>query len=202
MTDHTSSPLHPVFPAAVIVAPLLLLASTVAYVANGDGMNDGEAGGIVQLWAFVAFAMAAVALTRAFRQHAPRAADLLLAVALAGMAGGVAYAIDSIQVAVFGTESLQETDSIAASLALQLPGILFPASLVGVGVMLARTGTAPRAAAIGLAVGAVLFPASRIPDVEALAIACDLVLVAAMGAIGFGYARTGASPSMSAKLPL
>lgn len=94
-----------------------------------------------------------MALTGRFADAAPRASTALLFVGLAGAAGGVGYGIDSIQAAVFGTESIQESDSAAASLALQTPGILFPLGLAGIGVLLARTATAPVWAAWLLAIG-------------------------------------------------
>ena len=174
---------------AVAAAPLVLLASTIAYVANGDGMNDGELGGVLQVWAFALFALAAVSLTRRFSETAPGAASAWLAVGLVGAAGGVAYGIDSIQAAVFGNTSIQEADTAAALVALQIPGFCFPIGLIGAGVMLAKTATASAWAARLLVVGAVLFPLSRIPDIEALALVGDAVLLLAMGAIALEGVR-------------
>ena len=54
------------------------------------------------------------------------------------------------------------------------------------GLTLARTGAAPKALGVVLAIGAVLFPASRIPDVEALAIASDVLLGVALVPLGLG----------------
>lgn len=57
---------------AVIVAPLLLLASTLAYVANGEGLSEGEVAGAIQIWAFITFGVAVVGLARALEAFAPR----------------------------------------------------------------------------------------------------------------------------------
>lgn len=177
---------------AVPVAPALLLASTVAYIAAGDGMNSGEAGGAIQVWAFVGFALAAAALTDRLVTSAPRARTILLALAMAGVAGGVGYGIDSIQAALNGAESIQEMDSAGASIALQLPGILFPLSFAAIGVLLARTKAAPAWAAWLMVLGAVLFPVSRIPDIEAVAVVADVALLLAMTAVA--AFRTGSGP--------
>ncbi len=170
---------------AVVAAPVLLLASTAAYIISGDGMNNGELGGALQVWAMIFFAVGAVTLTRRFGDVAPRASALLLLVGLAGAGGGVAYGIDSIQAAVFDNPSIQDADSKVAPLALQIPGLLFPLGLVGTGVMLARTATAPVWAGILLVIGAALFPIARIPDIEALAVVGDALLVLALIAIGW-----------------
>lgn len=173
-----------------MAAPALLLASTIAYVANGEGMNDGEAGGAIQVWAMIAYAVTVVGLSRLLDADAPRAADVLLVAGLVGTAGGVAYGIDSIQAALVGGESLQEMGSAAASLALQVPGVLFPLGLAALGVVLLRNGLVTRWTGTGLVVGALLFPASRIPDVEVLAIASDLVLLAALVPFGWALVRS------------
>lgn len=169
---------------AAIVGPLLLLTSTVAYIAGGNGMNDGEVGGAIQVWAMIALGVAGIGLARMLESHAPRAAAVLTCLVIAGIAGGIGYGIDSIQADVHSTESLQETESAAAPLALQVPGLLFPVSLLTLGVMLARSGAAPKPLGVMLAIGAVMFPMSRIPDVEALAVASDAFLALALVPLG------------------
>lgn len=179
--------------AATAAAPVLLLLSTISYISAGDGMNDGEVGGTIQVWAMIAFAIAMVALARLLERSSPRAAVTLTIVGLIGAAGGVAYGIDSIQAAVFETGSIQETDSAAAPLALQLPGLLFPLSLIALGVMLARTKTVEPRLGWMLAAGALLFPLSRIPDVETLAVAADALLVLALVPLGLRIFRGAVS---------
>jgi hypothetical protein len=179
--------------AATVAAPVLLLGSTISYVSAGKGMNDGEAGGTIQVWAMIAFALVTVSLARLLERAAPRAAATLSVVGLIGAAGGVGYGIDSIQAAIFDTGSIQETDSAVAPLALQLPGVLFPLSLIGLGVMLARTGTVAPWSGWTLAAGALLFPLSRIPDVEALAVAADALLVIALVPLGLQMIRGAVS---------
>ena len=175
--------------AATVAAPVLLLLSTISYITAGDGMNAGEAGGAIQVWAMIAFALATVSLSRLLERPAPRAAAALTAIGLIGAAGGVGYGIDSIQAAIFHTGSIQETDSAVGPLALQLPGVLFPLSLIGLGVMLARTGVVARWSGWMLVAGALLFPLARIPDVEALAIVGDAMLLIALVPLGWQMIR-------------
>lgn len=170
---------------AAVAGPVLLLASTVSYIAAGDGLNDGELGGAIQVWAFIALGLAIVGLSRTFERAAPRAAAALTVFGVIAAAVGSGYGIDSLQAAVFDTTSLQETDSTSVPFALQIPGLMAPASLAALGIVMARVGAAPKALGWLLAVGAVLFPASRMPDVEALAVAGDALIAVALAPIGF-----------------
>ena len=172
-----------------MAAPVLLLLSTIAYLANGEGMNNGEAGGAIQVWGFAAYGVAIVGLCRLFEAERPGASVAWMVVGLLGVAGGVGYGIDSIQAALVSGESMQEMESAAASLSLQAPGLLFFIALIAIGVLLLRTATVPRWSALAVIVGAVLFPASRMPDIEALAVASDVVLVLALVPIGFQLLR-------------
>lgn len=184
---------HPrFFGAAIVAAPVLLFASTIIYVVSGEGMNVGEAAGAIQVWAMIAFAIAFVFLARLLEPTSPRAATVLTVLGLVGAAGGVGYGIDSIQAAIFGGGSIQETNSAVAPIALQLPGVLFPASLVSLGVMLARRRCVARWMGITLAVGAVLFPMSRIPDIEGLAVLSDVLLLVALIPLGWRIVRSAA----------
>lgn len=183
---------------AVIVAPLLLLASTLAYVANGQGLSEGEAAGAIQIWAFIAFGVAVVGLARAVEAHAPRAGAVLSVLGIVGAAGGVAYGMDSIQVAVLDGSIAQ---SSVTPFALRLPGLAFPLSFAALGVLLARHHLVPVTAGYGLAIGAVLFPVSRIPDVAALAIAADVLVVVSMAAIGLHLLASRRSAAVAGRSP-
>ena len=190
--------------AAAILAPVLLLVSTIGYLTEGGGMNDGELGGIVQVWGMIAYGIALAGFVRLLEDRTPAGALALGIVAVVGVAAGVAYGIDSVQVAVFGTEPVQETTSPAATLVFQLPGIFFPLSIVLLGVLLARTGTVPALLGGALVVGGVLFPASRIPDVEALAVTSDVIVLLALAAIVVRVTRSGmlrTQPSLDTAWP-
>lgn len=199
-TMHAHSPSTPDNPLqtkvtgiAAVAGPLLLLASTAAHAATGDGLNDGELGGAIQVWAFIGLGIAIVGLARRVESPAPRAAVALTVLGIVTTAGGVAYGLDSVQAAVF-TETLHETDSAAVPFALMLPGIMTPVTLITLGLVLARTGVASRPLSWLLVAGGVLFPLSRIPDVIQLALLCDLLLLVSLGGIGLGL-LAGRSPA-------
>ena len=188
----TTTPLERVSGSATILAPVLLLASTVAYGTLGEGHGVGAVGGLVQIPAMIAFAVAVVGLARWAEPAAPRAAAALTVLCLAGTAGGVAFGVDGVQAALFGTPGLDEVDLIGA-LALRGPGLLFPPSMFALAVLLGVTGRASRPVAAAFALGALLFPVGRIFSLLPVAVATDLVLVAAMGALGLRLLR-GTTP--------
>jgi hypothetical protein len=178
---------------AAVLAPLVMLASTISHVAQGDGLNDGEAGGIIQVWAFIALGIAIVGLARLLEPSTARGALLVVVLGIGGVAAGAGYGIDSIAADVHSVDSLQDVDSSpAAPLALQLPGLMNTLSLVVLGVLLARHRTAPPVAAYAVVAGAVVFLVARIPDIEALALVGDAILVLGLGGVGLSVLGRGA----------
>src|SRR5688500_3212275 len=74
LVSMTMTPRTRILSGAMVVAPVLLLLSTVANMTNGEGMNNGEAGGVLQVWGMAAYALVAVGLTRLLEERSPRAA--------------------------------------------------------------------------------------------------------------------------------
>jgi hypothetical protein len=170
---------------ALIVAPCVLLMTTVLYSTGGSGMNNSDVAGAVQVWAMIAFAVGLLGLVRRLEPSAPRGATLLGVLVVVGCAGGVGFGIDSMHAALPGGSNLLDADSSAfAPLGLAIPGALFPAALAATGIALWRAGLISGLVALPVVVGAVLFPASRFPSIEALAIVADLVLVVGFVALG------------------
>jgi hypothetical protein len=177
---------------AAVMAPLLMLASTVAHVANDEELNNGEVGGIVQVWAFIALGIAIVGLARLMEPATAKGALAVVVLGIGGIAAGIGYGIDAIAADVHGADSLQDiATSPAAPLALQIPGMFNTLSLVVLGVLLARHRLAPVVAAYAIVVGAILFLAARIPDIEAVALVGDAVLVVGFGGVGSRILRRG-----------
>jgi hypothetical protein len=173
---------------ALVVAPVLLLTSTVLYSTVGAGMNNSDIAGAVQVWAMVAFAIGLLGLVRHLEPSAPRAATLLAMLVLVGCAGGVGFGIDSMHAALPGGSNLLEAESsVFAPLGLAIPGALFPVSIAATGIALWRAGLISGLTTLPVVVGAVLFPASRFPSIEALAIAADLVLIVGFVALRAAY---------------
>lgn len=178
--------------AAAVVGPLVMLASTIAFVANGAGMSEGEAPGAILVWAAIAYGVALVGLARAVEPRSPRLAAAVTALGVAGVCGTAAYGLDAIQQAVLGGDVYS---SPAVPVALRIPGLLFPLALLVLGVAAARSvaGGRDRVAAWALVAGAVLFPVGRIADLAPVALATDVLLVAALPAVAATLTRlTGA----------
>ncbi|HUG84027.1 MAG TPA: hypothetical protein VMM13_05655, partial [Euzebya sp.] len=178
----------PIAAGALAIAPLLLLTSTVLY-ALGDGFNNSAPGGAVQFWALVAFTVGLLGLVRRLEDHSISTAGWLTLLVVIGGAGGVGFGIDTQHAAINGATRLLDTGSIAPQVSLALAGALFPVSVIAVAIATGRAGLINRTAMVLAVVGAVLFPASRIPGIAVLGILADLVLVAALVPVGLAALR-------------
>lgn len=201
MTDPLTPPSRRVFGAATIAGPLLLLASTIAFLTAGDGINDGVLGGTVSVWAVITMGAALVGLLRLLEPHAPRAAALLTLTAIAGVAGGAAFSVDGIYHPLFGLgpddpfNAFQGADAIAI-LAFLPWGWLIPFTLTLSGVMFWRTGAViPRRSAALLIAGGVLFVAGRPARIDPIVVVTDLVLIAALVPIGWNMLKARTAPA-------
>ncbi len=114
-------------------------------------------------------------------------AALLILVGALGIAGGVAYGIDSIHMAETGRTA--EEMGIAGPLVLYLPGVLFPLTNIGIGLMLARSNAELRWQGLALVLAGVLFPVSRIGSIEILAIAVDTLFIIALAPLGWAIVQ-------------
>lgn len=168
---------------AAVVGPVVMLASTIAFAANGAGMSEGEAPGAILVWSAIAYGVALVGLARSLDRSSARLAAAVTALGVAGACGTAAYGLDAIQQAVLAGDVYS---SPAVPIALRIPGLLFPLALLVLGVAVARsTGSAgrDRLAAWALVAGAVLFPVGRIADLAPVALATDVLLLAALPAV-------------------
>lgn len=192
MTSNPSGSLGPaaarIYGTAAILAPLFLLASTLAYITAGDGINDGVLGGTIGVWSAFTLAIALVGVLRLLEPAAPKAAPLLTAMAVIAFSGGVAFNISAIYLATFGNDfmesDLQGGDAIGV-LAFLPWGLLTPLTFVLVGILLWRTRTVEWWSGALLIAGGILFVASRPARIDPLAITADLVLVLALAPIGW-----------------
>ena len=173
---------------AMIVGPVLLLASAVAFAAGG-GPNEDELGGALLVYAFVAMTVVTIGIARAVEPAFPRGSAALLAFAVLGCGAGVGFGIDSIHNALPGGAALEDADSAAATLALLVPGAIFPLSFAALGVALWRAGVSPRPSGPLLVAASLLFPVGNIPDSEAIAILANAVFVVALWPLGMTWLR-------------
>jgi hypothetical protein len=188
-TTEPAGPAHRrLFAAAMILGPVLLLASSVAFAA-GDGLNKDELGGALLVYAFVALTLVTIGIARAVEPALPRASAALLAFAVLGCGAGVGFGIESIHAALPGGTSLEDADSAAGTLALFLPGAIFPLSFAALGVALWRARVSPRASGPLLVAAGLLFPVANIPDSEAIAITANALFVVALWPLGITWLR-------------
>lgn len=184
---------------ALVLGPLLLLASSVAYMAEGEGINDGVLGGVLGVWSVFVLGLALTGVLRALEPRWPRAAPVLTLLVLAGVAGGTAFNVHAIFSQVFGVgpdallDTVEGGDTVAVFAFLPW-GWMVPITLVATGVLLWRTDGARRATAGLLVAGGVLFVAGRPERIEPVVVLTDLVLIAALVPIGLHMVRSGREP--------
>jgi hypothetical protein len=167
--------------AAAIVGPVLLLASSAAWI----GGDREELRGILTFWSMPFLALAVFGAAGRLRTRAPIGRAVVTALITIGACAGAGFATEASMVEHFGVERLIDQDTTSAMLGLGLPGPLFAVALVVLGVLSFRHRTMPPAAAILLAAGGALFPAGRIPQIAGLAMATDLLLIAAFASVAF-----------------
>jgi hypothetical protein len=188
--------------AALIAAPAVLVASSVAYLAD-DGFTSGsETAGAIQVWAAIALGLAITGLAARLDEPMPRAAAILTLTGAIGVAGSAAFGIDSMVMAIDPAAALSEGEGgPAVGLGLLLPGMLMPLTLLGLGIASFRAEIQPRAAAASLALGGLLFPISRIGDIAPLALTADLLIAAGMVPMGVAALRRLSSGAVPAVVP-
>lgn len=189
---------------AVIVAPLLMLGSTIAYVFAGDGINEGVLGGTVGVWSSFAMAVAFVGILRLLEPRAPRAAPILTLLSVTAFCAGVAFNVQAMYLAGFGVDFLTEAAEGSADgigiLAFLPWGWFAPLSMVLVGAFLWRTRTVSWWSGALLIVGGILFVTARPARIEAIAMVGDSALILAMVPIGWAM-LTGARAVPPAEQP-
>lgn len=194
-----------VYGIAVIVAPLLFLASTVAYITEGNGINDGVLGGTIGVWSAFASVLAFAGILRLMEPTAPRRAMLLTLLALVAMASGVAFNVQAISLALLGPETeildvVEGSDGIAV-LAFLPWGLFVPLSFVLTGIALWRTETVPVWSGVLFIAAGVLFVASRPERIDVLAVIGDITMIAAMAPIGWAMLTASAAMTTAEVVP-
>ena len=169
---------------AMVIGPILVFASTVAWVADQEGARA-----VLQIWGLIGLGIVLAGLAHRLRLTAPFGAAALLVLGLAGTSVGVAYGLEIAMVDYFGVERLNEQEVMTAHLGLQLPGLMFPLSLLVTAVLGQRHGLFGMPAAVLLGVAAVAFPASRVPAEAGIALVADGLLLAALVPVGLASLR-------------
>lgn len=195
--------LSPFFRVAMFAAPVLLLTSTIAFLALGAGINDGLVGGVVTVWSVVAFAIAFVGCARLLESSMPRSSRFLIFGAAALTAGGAGFGIDAIYSEVLLAEhGIHATTALEAYpfawLAMLPWGWFMPITCILAGALLWRAGLLPWWHGLMLILGGVLFVTGRPARIGVVAIATDVVLIAAFWLLALRAARSSTPESRPA----
>lgn len=188
-----TDPIDQLTNAAIFVAPVLMTASTIAY-ALADGMNRGQIGGALQLYAWSILGIAVVGLTLPLRHLLPRTAAVALGLGLITAATGASYGVDSMWAAITDMPQLVDQGDPVAFAAMAPPAATLVLTFLILGVAYARSGLVPARIGYLLALVGPLFPAGRATNILPIALLTDLVLLGAMVAIGRGLIARRAVP--------
>lgn len=170
---------------SLLVAPLLFAASSFFWV-NGEYGVTSATLGIISLFFWMP------AFTGAFnllKNSMPRYATFGLWVAVFGCISGICFMFLGYLATIFDISHetyLQKLSEypFSSQLLLFATGPLFPLSLLVLGINLLRKKAVAVWVAVLLCVGAIAFPASRIPRIEWIAHVADVLLLIPTVAIG------------------
>jgi hypothetical protein len=201
MTNHGFSPvLLRVTATAGVLGALCLLVSTVLFITDGGGINDGVLGGTVGVWSCVGMAIGSVGIFRVLEPRAPKAAPIAGAVALAGFTGGAAFNVQALFLATYDHDFLADVTEGSGSgnewfgaFAFLPWGWMVPIGFVLIGWLVWRSGMAPAWVGGLFALGGVLFVTGRPARIDAIAVATDVILVLAFVAIAPTLVRAARS---------
>ncbi len=178
-----------IFGISLIGAPLLLLLSSMFH-----GLENDTWSGTFGFYAFLFYIPAGMALTSLLAERTPRWAVIARIPLFFACLGGAAY---SVTRALLGSAEgtintaamtkLREIEDFGLPFILNMPGLSFPLMMVAIGITLWRTGAVSAVHGIGIALAAVAFPMSRIPDVPALYFISDTLFLVTLGAIGLRF---------------
>lgn len=179
---------------AAITGPILLLASTVAYVTAGEGINDGVLGGTIGVWSCLVLLFAFLGIVRMLEPAAPRGAAALLVLSLIGPAAGVGFNVQAINSAYFGNDffnTVDEGSDLIGILAFLPWGWFMPLTFVTAGVLIWHTKVFPAWTALPMIVGGILFVSARPARIDVLAVIGDVSIV--LGLVPLGLAMLTAT---------
>lgn len=186
-------PEHALHALCLFAAPALLVGATFFW----RGHTVGLAGGVLTLYSFTFWIGAFAAMASLLRERMPRFAVWGGALAAFGAVGGTNFGIEGVVEGALGVENFtggvmaEATPEVANALtaAFFLPGMFFPLMLLAFAVALGRARAVPLWCAAMLALGALGFAPSRIPRIQAVAFAADLLLLVPMWWMAWGSVR-------------
>ena len=176
---------------AMVIAPVLLLVSTLVALAEGD-YNESVSQGVLEMFALGAFFLAVLGATQLLADVLPRLSSLLLVTGTLGCQAGVAFGV----VAIARAKGLEIPEGSLA-LAFNAPAFLFPLTWLALGVCLVRTRVAPVWVGVVLALAGLGFPIARAGGVAGVAVVDDVLFVVGL----VGLAMVVGSKSLGRRSP-
>lgn len=167
---------------SLVAGPALLLASTVLLSAFG----------LFEAWyqamklSFFFFAVGVLGLVHLLRGRADGSGHAGGLLALAGCLSGASIVTAAyLRGHLRGAVPDERLDGLYLTVVNSpLPGLFFPAGLLVLAVALLRKKVVPAWAGLLFALGALLFPAGRIPGYVPAMYACDVLLAVSLGYVG------------------
>lgn len=188
---------HPVLQrvlvAATIVAPVLLLGSTLVAVAAGT-YNESTAQGVLEMFSFGAFFLVIAGTTTMLAEALPRVSAVLLVTGTLGCQAGVAFGV----VAIARDKGLDMPDGPLA-VAFNAPALLFPLTWIAVGLCLVVKRLGPAWVGAVLVLAGLGFPVARAGGVAGAAVVDDLLFVVGLVGLALASRRVGVGAPESAR---
>ena len=175
----TPSPVDRLLTASLIIGPVLYLVADAVYSVNGW---DDPTAGVLHVLATAGYALVVIRLL-ALGSGWPAVA--LLVVGVLGVVGNAGYGFNTIHVSLGDTDLV---DATGAAAIIKPLGLCFPLTFVLAAVVLRRA--APMWTVALLAASAVVWPVAHIANIAWLAVAVNVVLVAALGGVAVTTFRT------------
>ncbi|MFN0090070.1 MAG: hypothetical protein ACKVWR_07370 [Acidimicrobiales bacterium] len=169
-----ATPTERLLTASLAVAPLLYLAADATYAARGW---DDATAGVLHVLGAIAYGFVVLRIAAWLPARSRLAAAILLC-GLIGLAGNVAYGFDTIHTS-YG--DVQLVDRSGAANLIKPLGLFFPISFVLIAAALAALRHRANAALVLAAM--VAWPVAHIGNIAPLAVACNVLLVVALGSL-------------------
>ena len=199
MLDASAERRRVIAAAALLLAPLVMLAADLVMWVGGEGAFWPWS---VALWvSFFLYIPAILALVHLLRPEGDRLGLLGGSLALVGVMIGAtiqgvmraqSVAIDRLGPSV--AEMISATYGEAPLLPTSIsPGLTFPLGLVLLAIGVGRTGVGSLWTAAAVALGAILFPVGRIGGLLEVSLLSDALLLLGLGALGWRVWTRGAA---------
>jgi hypothetical protein len=180
---------------SLILAPALFAISTFFWVHTNGRIEYGATGGTIIAVATVFWIPAFIGLFGLLKERMPHFATWGLLVAIYGCTGGAAFGLEGLFAEAFRIPHDVRREAWAQfpttfNLTFFWPGPLFPLSLLVLGAVLIRTKLIPLWAGLLICLAAIAFPVSRIPRIDLVAHAADVLMFIPLAYMGFGFLKS------------